>query len=323
MQQSDVEAGQTPLVISDLVPASGGARRRPHWSFWYRRIGMPYLFLAPFLLVFLLFFILPLGYALWISFFNERLVGGTIFVGLQNYQQVFQDANFWEGVRNVALLLIVQVPVMLIFALVLSLLIDSQIVRWRPLFRLGYFLPYAIPSVIGALLWGYLYSAHIGPFVQITNALHLPAPGFLTESGLLPSIGNMLVWQWTGYNMIVMYAALQAIPTELYDAARVDGTSGWDIARYIKIPLIMPAIVITIIFSIIGSLQLFAEPQIMYSIVPNLVQDHYSPNLYAYNLAFTDQEYNYSAAVSFVLGAVVFVSSYIFILVNNRRGRRS
>lgn len=283
---------------------------------------MPYLFLAPFLLAFLLFFLLPLGYALWISFFNERLVGGTIFVGLQNYQRVFQDANFWEGVRNVALLLIVQVPVMLIFALVLSLLIDSRIVRWRALFRLGYFLPYAIPSVIGALLWGYLYSAHIGPFVQITNALHLPAPGFLTENGLLPSIGNMLVWQWTGYNMIVLYAALQAIPAELYDAARVDGASGWHIARYIKIPLIVPAIVVTIIFSIIGTLQLFAEPQIMYSIVPTLVQDHYSPNLYAYNLAFTDQEYNYSAAVSFVLGAVVFVSSYIFILANNRRGRR-
>lgn len=321
MQQSNIEMGPTTLVVSDLPPASRGEQRLNRWRSWFRHVGIPYLFLAPFLLAFLFFFILPLGYALWISVFNERLVGGTVFVGLQNYQQVFRDPNFWEGVRHVALLLVVQVPVMLLFALGLSLLIDSRIVRWRTLFRLGYFLPYAVPSVIGALLWGYLYSAHISPFAQITNALHLPAPGFLSESGLLPSIGNMLVWQWTGYNMIVMYAALQAIPTELYDAARVDGAHGWDVARYIKIPLIWPAIVLTIIFSIIGTLQLYVEPQIMFSIVPQLILDHYTPNMYAYNLAATNQQYNYSAAVSFVMGAVVFVWSYTFILATNRKRR--
>ncbi len=321
MQQSNVRIRQTPLVLSDLPPSSPGARRLKRWRSWVRRVGIPYLFLAPFLLVFLFFFILPLLYALGISFFNERLVGGTVFVGLQNYQQVFRDANFWEGVRNVALLLVVQVPVMLLLSLVLALLIDSKIARWKTLFRLGYFLPYAIPSVIGALLWGYLYSAHIGPFVQITNLLHWPAPGFLTASGILPSIGNMLVWQWTGYNMIIMYASLQAIPAELYDAARVDGASGWNVARYIKVPLIAPAIILTIIFSIIGTLQLFTEPQIMYSVVPQLIQDHYTPNMYAYNLAAINQQYNYSAAVSFVMGAVVFVWSYFFILATNRKGR--
>lgn len=321
MQHSHVRIGQTPLVLSDLPPTSPGTRRLRRWRFWVRRVGIPYLFLAPFLLVFVFFFILPLLYALGISFFNERLVGGTVFVGLQNYQQVFRDANFWEGVRTVALLLVVQVPVMLLLSLILALLIDSKIARWKTLFRLGYFLPYAIPSVVGALLWGYLYSAHIGPFVQITNAFHWPAPGFLTASGILPSIGNMLVWQWTGYNMIIMYASLQAIPSELYDAARVDGATGWNVARYIKIPLIAPAIILTIIFSIIGTLQLFTEPQIMNSVVPQLIQDHYTPNLYAYNLAAINQQYNYSAAVSFVMGAVVFVWSYFFILATNRKGR--
>jgi multiple sugar transport system permease protein len=321
MRQSNLERRQVTLVVSDLPPTSRGARRLNRWRSWFRHVGIPYLFLAPFLLAFLLFFILPLGYALGISFFNDRLVGGTVFVGLQNYLLAFRDTNFWEGVRNVALLLVVQVPIMLLFALALALLIDSRIVRWRTLFRLGYFLPYAIPSVIGALLWGYLYSAHIGPFVQITNALHLPAPGFLTESGLLPSIGNMLVWQWTGYNMIVMYAALQAIPPELYEAARIDGASGWSVARYIKIPLITPAIMLTIVFSIIGTLQLFTEPQIMGSVVPQLIQDHYTPNMYAYNLAAINQQYNYSAAVSFVMGAVVFVWSYLFIRATNRRRR--
>ncbi len=321
MRQSNAELRPLTAVVSDLPPPLRQVRRQARWRMWNRQVGIPYLFLLPFLLVFTLFFLLPLGYALYISFFNERLVGGTIFVGLQNYQQVFLDADFWGGVRNVALLLIIQVPLMLLLALVLALLIDSRIVRWKTVFRLGYFLPYAIPSVIGALLWGYLYSAHIGPFVQITDALHLPAPGFLTASGILPSIGNMLIWQWTGYNMIVLYAALQAIPPELYDAARVDGASGWHVALRVKIPLILPALILTIIFSIIGTLQLFTEPQIMYSVVPQLIQDHYTPNMYAYNLAAINQQYNYSAAVSFVMGAVVFVWSYFFILTTNRKGR--
>jgi multiple sugar transport system permease protein len=311
MQQ---EIGQTSLGVSDL----GSTRRRLKGA----RVSIPYLFLLPFLLLFVLFFIAPLLYALWISFFVDRLVGGTVFVGLQNYLQAIHDANFWVGVRNVVLLLLVQVPIMLIFALILALLIDSKIIRLRALFRLGFFLPYSIPAVVGALLWGYLYSAHIGPFAQLASLFHLPIPTFLTAGGLLPSLGNIVVWQWTGYNMIIMYAALQAVPTELYDAALVDGASGWDIARFIKIPLIRPAIIVTIIFSIIGTLQLFTEPEILYPLVPHLIQDHYTPNLYAYNLAFTTQQYNYSAAVSFILGGIVLVCSYIFMLVVNRRGQR-
>ncbi|MBV9227723.1 MAG: sugar ABC transporter permease [Chloroflexi bacterium] len=314
--QQQLEADN--LVVNDLHPKHPSTR----WRYWRRYVGIPYLFLLPFLLLFAFFFLVPLGYALWISFFNERLVGGTVFVGVQNYLHVFHDSNFWEGIINVVLLLVTQVPIMIGLALVLSLLLDSRIVRLKTLFRLGYFLPYAIPSVIGALLWGYLYSSHIGPFAQLASLFHWPPPGFLTVAGLLPSIANILTWQWTGYNMIVLYAALKSIPTELYDAALVDGASGWDVARYIKIPLIVPAIVLTIIFSIIGTLQLFNEPQILWAVVPNIVQDHYTPNLYAYRLAFTNQQYNYSAAVSFVLGAVVFAFSYVFMLITNRRGMR-
>ncbi len=135
---------------------------------------------------------------------------------------------------------------------------------------------------------------------------------------MLPAIGNIVTWQYTGYNMIIMYAALQAIPPDLYEAALVDGATGWEVARYIKIPLIAPAIVLTCVFSIIGSLQLFTEPSIMSTLAPTVIQDHYTPNLYAYTLAFTNQQYNYSAAISFTLGAIVFVCSYIFMFATNR-----
>jgi multiple sugar transport system permease protein len=269
-------------------------------------------------LLFCLFFILPLGYALGISLFADRLVGGTVFIGAHNYVQAFQDAAFWEGVRRVLLFMLVQVPIMLGLALLFALLLDSGVARLRTLFRMGFFLPYAIPTVVSALLWGYLYSPSFGPLTQVANAFHLAAPGFLTDAGMLPAIGNMVTWQWTGYNMIIMYAALQAIPPELYEAALVDGATGWKVARYIKIPLIAPALVLACVFSIIGSLQLFTEPQIMKALAPTVIQDHYTPNFYAYNLAFNDQQYNYSATISFALGAVVFVCSYLFMFATNR-----
>ncbi len=317
-KQQQLEAEHSTVAVSTIKQK----RVLVHWYRWRQRVVLPYLFLAPFLILFLLFFILPLGYALGISLFADRLVGGTVFVGGQNYLQAFQDGSFWEGVRRMLLFMVVQVPVMLCLALLFALILDSGVTKLRTLFRLGFFLPYAIPSVVAALLWGYLYSPSFGPFAQLAFSLHLPAPGFLTESGMLASIGNIVTWQWTGYNMIIMYAALQAIPPELYEAALVDGATGWKVARYIKIPLIAPALVLTCVFSIIGSLQLFNEPQIMQTIAPTVIQDHYTPNLYAFTLAFTNQQYNYSAAISFTLGAVVFVCSYVFMLATNRRGLR-
>ena len=313
-KQQQVEADRSTLAVSTMKQKRVLLRRYR----WRQRVVLPYLFLAPFLLLFILFFILPLLYALGISLFADRLVGGTVFVGSQNYLQAFLDSSFWEGVRRMLLFMVVQVPVMLCLALIFALLLDSGVTKLRTLFRLGFFLPYAIPSVVSALLWGYLYSPSFGPFAQIASSLHLPAPGFLTDSGMLASIGNIVTWQWTGYNMIILFAALQAIPPELYEAALVDGATGWKVARYIKIPLIAPVLVLACVLSIIGSLQLFTEPQIMHTLAPDVIGDHYTPNLYAYNLAFNDQQYNYSATISFTLGAIVFVCSYIFMLATNR-----
>src|SRR6266516_1326650 len=167
-KQQQVEADRSTLAASTMKQK----RVLLRWYFWLRRVGIPYLFLVPFLLLFCLFFILPLGYALGISLFADRLVGGTVFVGSQNYLQAFQDSSFWEGVRRMLLFMVVQVPVMLCLALIFALLLDSGVTKLRTLFRLGYFLPYAIPSVVSVLLWGYLYSPNFGPFAQAASSLH-------------------------------------------------------------------------------------------------------------------------------------------------------
>jgi multiple sugar transport system permease protein len=283
-----------------------------------RQIVIPYMFLLPFLILFALFLVLPLAYAFGLSIFEERLVGGSTFVGADNYLRAFQDRLFWAGIRRMVTFGVFQIPLMLGLALVFALILDSGLVWFRSAFRLGFFLPYAVPSVVAALIWGYLYGPTFGPFTQIANYLNVPPPNFLSESWMLASIANIVTWTFVGYNMVILYAALQAIPSELRDAGAVDGAKNWQIALYIKIPLIAPALLLTCIFSIIGTLQLFTEPSIMEPLAPGVIVENYTPNLFAWNLAFTNQEYNYSAAISFALGAVVVVGSYIFMLATNR-----
>jgi multiple sugar transport system permease protein len=288
-----------------------------------RQAAVPYVFLAPFLILFVLFLILPLAYALVISVFADKLVGGTVFVGFENYAQALGDPAFWGGVRRMIYFGIFQIPIMLGLALVFALLLDSGAAWFTSVFRLGFFLSYAVPAVVATLIWGYLYGPTFGPFSQIADYLGLPAPAFLSDAWMLPSIANIVTWELTGYNMIIMYAALQAVPTEVRDAGAVDGARPWQIALYIRIPLIFPAILLTGVFSIIGTFQLFNEPRVLQANAPGVITSGYTPNLYAYSLAFVNQEYNYSAAVSFALGAVVVVFSYVFMLVTSRREARS
>jgi len=319
------------MSMGQLVPTTSAraaaARPRPAPSRAARRRQLrgrtvaPYLFIAPFLLVFVAFLFVPLAYAFRLSLYADRLVGGEVFVGLDNFRRAASDPAFWSGVRRMALFGLFQIPIMLGLSLIFAILLDAGVVHLRRLFRLVVFLPYAVPAVVAALMWGFLYGGTFGPFAQLADKLHVTAPQFLSSNWMLASIANIVTWEYVGYNMIIMVAALQAVPRELHEAAAIDGASEWQIARRIKIPLIAPALVLTSVFSIIGTLQLFNEPQIMTAIAPEVVGSSYTPNLYAYSLAFPFRQINYSAAISFVLGAVVFAGSYLFIFLTRRRRR--
>jgi multiple sugar transport system permease protein len=278
-----------------------------------------YLLVAPFYLVFLAMLVVPLAYAGYLSVFTQKLVGGASFVGLDNYARALSDERFLSGVGRMALLLCVQVPIMLGLALLFALMLDSGVLRLQRVIRLGIFLPYAVPSVIAALMWGYLYGQDFGPAAQVAEIFGLPVPPFLGRSWMLWSIANIVTWQFIGYNMIIMYAALRSIPHDLYDAAAVDGAGQVRMAWSIKIPAIRPAIFLTVIFSIIGTFQLFNEPALLRVIAPNVIGVDYSPNLYAYNLAFINQDSNYAAAIAFLLGIVVMAVSFAIQLSLYRR----
>jgi multiple sugar transport system permease protein len=281
-----------------------------------------YLFVAPFLLCFLLLFVLPLAYAAYLSLFKDQLVGGTVFAGLENYARALKDKQLVDGVLRVALFFLIQVPIMLVVALVAALAIDSGLLRFANVFRLGIFLPYAVPSVVATLMWGYLYGPDFGPLAQLGDRLGFTAPDLLGKTLMLPSLGNIVTWEFAGYNMIILYAALRAVPADRYEAAAVDGAGAWRTAWHIKIPALRPALLLCLIFSVIGSFQLFAEPNLIQRLAPTVISSSYTPNVYAYRLAFTSQEVNYAAAVSFLLGLVILIVSYAVLFTASRSRRR-
>jgi multiple sugar transport system permease protein len=304
--------------VRTTVRVPGGRRRKPG----SRHSLTGFLFTLPFMALFLTMFIAPLLYALYLSLFREQLVGGTVFVGLANYAEAFSDPEFLSGIGRMARFLAFQVPIMLGLALVFALVLDSGRLGAPRVFRLGIFVPYAVPSVVAALMWGYLYGPSFGPFTQVAEELDLPPPAFLGSGTMLASMANVVTWEYTGYNMLILYAALRAVPTELYEAAAVDGAGPFRTAWHIKLPLLRPALLLTLIFSVIGTFQLFNEPQILRELSPSVIGRSYTPNLYAYNLAFTDQRLNYAAAISFVLGFVILLVSSTVVLVASRRRRR-
>ena len=309
-------AAAPPGAASPPVRRGLSASRR-------RQIGAAYVLVLPFLVLFVAMIVVPLVYAGYLSFYKKKLIGGTSFVGAENYLRALTDPAFLSGVGRMSLFLCVQVPLMLVLSLFTALALDSGMMKLAKVARLGIFVPYAVPSVIATLMWGYIYGPDFGPIAQITERLGLGVPPFFTNTGIFFSIINIVNWEFVGYNMIIMYAALRSIPTELYEAARVDGASERRIALSIKVPLIRPAILLTVIFSVIGTFQLFNEPNLMRTLAPTVIGTDWTPNLYAYNIAFVNQDANYAAALAFLLGIVIMIVSYVVQLGALRKERRS
>jgi multiple sugar transport system permease protein len=303
----------TTMSTTRAAALSGRSPRRE------RRDWRGWAFVAPFMLVFIAMIIAPVVYALWLSLFRQQMIGGNSFVGLANYLHVFQDGKFWESLWRVTLFLVVQVPVMLALSLVAALALDSARLHGARFFRIAIFLPYAVPGVVAALIWGFMYGDQFGLTASINDLLGAKLVHPFSASWILPSIGNIVTWEFMGYNMLIFYAALKVIPTELYEAAELDGAGQLRTVVSIKIPALRGAIVIATIFSIIGSFQLFNEPNLLKGLAPNVISSFFTPNMYAYNLSFAGQQFNYAATVAIITGVITAVIAYI---VQSRGSRK-
>ena len=303
----------TSLRTTATTPDAPPARRRRGLRLWRPIL----IFVAPFGLLYVLFYAVPIVFAIYQSLLVVQRVGTfgpatQVFGGLTQYALVFQDAAFWTSVARVLLFGVVQVPVMLGLALLFALLLDSPLLRGKKFFRLAFFAPYAVPGVIAAIMWGFLYAPSLSPFSALTQRVD-----FLSADLVLWSIANIVTWVYVGYNMLIIYSSLLAIPQEIYEAAKLDGADNGQVAIRIKIPLVTPAIILTAVFSIIGTLQLLAEPQTLRSF-SSAISSTYTPNLAVYTTA-SIPDYSLAAAFSVVLALATFILSFVFLKLTQRR----
>jgi multiple sugar transport system permease protein len=287
------------------LAASAGRRRKRTASRW-----VPYVFLAPASILFVVLFVLPIGYAVWQSLHAVKISGlglgrgarSEVFAGLANYRAVFADAEFWSAIGRVLVYGAILLPCMLGLALLFALILDSPRARLRRFGRLAIFLPYAVPSVIASLLWGFLYLPAVSPLHYLLRRLDLPQP----------AVVNIGVWGGVGFNMLVIYTALRAAPRDLYEAARIDGCSELQIALRIKIPLVTPALIMTAVFSTIATLQVYTEPTTLRPLT-NSLPSGWTPLMKVYQDAFVRNDLYTAAAASIVIAAATLVLSFGFL----------
>jgi len=148
----------------------------------------------------------------------------------------------------------------------------------------------------------------------------MDAPRLLSPGNVFWSLVNVVTWQWAGYYMIIIYAALQGIDSSIYEAARMDGANSWQVAFRFKVPMVSSALLLILVFALIGTLQFFSEPQILRPLSNGTIGPDFTPNIYAFSQAFSYANFNYASAISFALGIVVFIAVYVFLFLTRKRG---
>ncbi|WP_119289945.1 sugar ABC transporter permease [Streptomyces sp. YIM 130001] len=278
--------------------------------------------MAPFFVLFAAATVAPVAYAAYMSLYEKRASGlgfggaERAFAGIGNYTKALTDPAFLHSFANIAVYCVVYIPVMIGGALTLALCVDSALARARRFFQIAYFLPHAVPAIIASLIWLYLYTPGLSPITDLLDGVGLHWD-FLGSDETLLSIVNISAWQWIGYNMIIFYAALQAIPRETLEAARVDGAGELRTALRIKIPMISSTVVLTLLFTCVGAIQLFDSPKIV-QLRADGMSEEWSPTMFIYNAAFKGYDYGLAAAASLLLALVAGVLSFVVTKLGNR-----
>lgn len=291
-------------MASRVAPAPGGI-----FSTLYRH-RWPYLFILPWYLVYGGFMVFPVLYSFWLSFQDWRGARGAQFIGLQNYERLVQDDIFRGALANTVIIGLLYVPLMLFLALVLATLLNSALLKLRTFFRGAVFAPYITSTVIMALVFGLIYDEQAGILNFLLSLVRIPSinwTGSIEWSKV--SVAGLLLWHWTGYNMILMLAGLQTISGDLYEAASIDGASARQRFIHITVPLMRPVILFTAVLSTIGTFKIFNEPYILTGGGP--LNSSMTVLLYLYNQAFQGFKLGYASALAYAVVAIVFVLSMI------------
>jgi multiple sugar transport system permease protein len=287
-------------------PRSPRASRAGHRKWRQALVGWS--FALPFLALFVVFMAGPIVVAFLTSFTDLRVTDirhpfTVNFVGFDNYVDVFKDAIFRKAARNTAIYVVVTVPLTMSLGLFAALALNQAIVKFRNVFRLGYFLPYVTSIVAVAVVWRMLLGTERGIINGLLDQIGIQGPGWLTDTRYaLPSIILMTTWRGLGLQMIIFLAGLQVIPKELYEAAAVDGASAWQRFRNVTLPMLRPTLLFSAVVASIGLMQFFEEPFVMTQGGP--LDSTISVAYYGYK-QFSFGNYGYTAAISYVLFLVI------------------
>ena len=298
----------TTTPATETAPGPAGRPRNPLKRFWPQYVSV-----APFYLLFLVFGLFPLVFSIYLSFTDWDGMGPRKFVGLAQYRYLITDTRFWNAVGNTFIIWFMSTIPMLFFALIIAFLLHQNI-RFKGFYRVAFFIPNVTSMVAMAIVFGSVFSDSFGLINSALKAIGASEIGWLSNPwGIKVTIAAMVVWRFTGYNAILYLAGLQAIPTELYESARVDGAGTWSIFARITVPLLRPVILFTVITSTIGGLSLFTEPQVL------LGEPYGGPGeagmtivLYQWYQAFTQFDFGYGSAIAWAL----FIIAVIFAIIN-------
>lgn len=273
--------------------------------------AVPYLFVAPAVLLLVTFGVLPIGVAVLVSFTDMDISGladrsNVSFIGLENYQRLFDDPDFWQAVTNTGLFVVIGVPVIVIGSMFVAIGLNMSQSRYFRVLRGFYFLPAITAIVAISVIWGYLYNTDFGLFNYLLEAAGLPRQPWLADPAFARgSVIAVAVWRATGLNIVLFSAALQGIPREYYEAAALDGAGRWRTTVSITIPLLRFATFFVTVTTLIAWLQFFDEPFVLTDGGP--VGSTTSVSLYIYQNGFRFNEFGFSSAASVVLFAAIFV----------------
>jgi cellobiose transport system permease protein len=314
------------LGTAPVVPPPVGAVREPpvrHRPVRYRLARWdlkysPYLFIAPFFILFGAFGAYPLVYTGWVSLHDWNLIGTSSFVGLANYRALVADADFWNAVVNTLGIFVIATVPQMILALTLANLLNRSM-RGRTLFRMGVLVPNITSVAAVGIVFGQLFGRDFGLVNYLLGLFGVHGVDWQANSwSSWVAIATMVDWRWTGYNALIFLAAMQAIPRDLYEAAAIDGASRWRQFWGVTIPMLRPTIIFAVIISTIGGLQLFTEPLLFGNgkVRGGSLRQFQTVAMYMYENAFQRFDYGYGSAVAwtlFMLIALICAVNYLII----------
>jgi cellobiose transport system permease protein len=278
-----------------------------------RELFAPYVYIAPFFILFLVFGLAPLVFTGWVSLHNWAPLDTTHqFVGIQNYLDLFKDPRFWKALGNTFTIFILSTIPGLILSLLLASVLNNRSLKVQTFWRMALLVPNITPLVAVTLIFASIFGRDYGPIAWLLQVLHLPPVDWAVNPWTTQSvIALMVIWRWTGFNALIYLAAMQSVPASLYESAEIDGAGRWQTFVQVTLPMIRPTILFSVVTSTIGGLQIFTEPLLFTSPSGGTNGQGLTMTLLLYGQAFTNFRFGYASAIAVALLVIVLLLSLV------------